>query len=197
MDGGNSPNLRPLTVWERQGAWMVALLPCALILMGIRVVTYLVIWPDQNMFSYVTGLGVSSREVTLAFLSFDLSLTTLQVVMSRTFFLAAYYVWGRNFGHLAIGAYIVDRKTMRRIGPGRKLIRGLFQMAISPVYPFVDLMSWGMIIVDREQRRSVNDWVAGTLVVTGDVPPEPEPYAWRSRLAALGNALRPLAPQPR
>lgn len=197
MDDGNSPNLRPLTFFERQGAWMVSLLPCSLIFMGLRIVTYLVTWPDLNMLSYVTGLGASGREITLPFWGFDLSMTTLQIILSRSFFLAAYYIWGRTLGHLAVGAYIVDRKTMRRIGPGRKLIRGLFQMAVSPIYPLVDLLSLGMILADREQRRSVNDWVAGTLVVTGDVPPEAEPYAWRSWLAALNNALRPLAPQPR
>ncbi len=197
MDDGNSPNLRPLTFWERQGAWVVSLLPCAFILMGLRIVTYLITWPDQNMFTYVIGFGPSTVDITLPFWGLDLSMTTLQVILSRVFFLASYYIWGRTLGHLAVGAYVVDRKTMRRIGPGRKLIRGLFQMAISPIYVLVDMLSVGLVLADHEQRRSLNDWVAGTLVVTGDVPPEPEPYAWRSWIAAMSNALRPLSPQPR
>lgn len=195
MDGGNSPNLRPLTLFERHWTWIYGLMPCAFIYLGMRTITNLLLLSNRDAFSFL--LKLPTVVLPLPFVDFDLPLADLQIVLSRLLYPVAYFTWGRSTGHLLMGAYIVDRKTMRRMGPGRKLIRGLFQMAVSPIYPLVDLLSLGMILADREQRRSVNDWVAGTLVVTGDVPPAAEPYAWRSWLAALGNALRPLAPQPR
>ena len=186
---GQSPGLRPLTVVERQGTWILGLLPCAFIYIGLRLFTYFLSPSDQNLFLFL--LRPPTVELPLPFVDFDLPLIDLQLILSRIFYPVAYFTWGRSTGHLALGAYIVDRKTMRQIGTGRKLIRGLFQVFTAPIYPFIDLMSWGLIWVDREQRRSINDWVAGTMVVVGDVPPEPERVSWRQRLDDLSRALRP------
>ena len=186
---GQSPGLRPLTVVERQGTWILGLLPCAFIYIGLRLFTYFLSPSDQNLFLFL--LRPPTVELPLPFVDFDLPLIDLQLILSRIFYPVAYFTWGRSTGHLALGAYIVDRKTMRQIGTGRKLIRGLFQVFTAPIYPFIDLMSWGLIWVDREQRRSINDWVAGTMVVVGDVPMEPERVSWRQRLDDLSRALRP------
>ena len=186
---GQSPGLRPLTVVERQGTWILGLLPCAFIYIGLRLFTYFLSPSDQNLFLFL--LRPPTVELPLPFVDFDMPLIDLQLILSRIFYPVAYFTWGRSTGHLALGAYIVDRKTMRQIGTGRKLIRGLFQVFTAPIYPFIDLMSWGLIWVDREQRRSINDWVAGTMVVVGDVPMEPERVSWRQRLDDLSRALRP------
>ena len=186
---GQSPGLRPLTVVERQGTWILGLLPCAFIYIGLRLFTYFLSPSDQNLFLFL--LRPPTVELPLPFVDFDLPLIDLQLILSRIFYPVAYFTWGRSTGHLALGAYIVDRKTMRQIGTGRKLIRGLFQVFTAPIYPFIDLMSWGLIWVDREQRRSINDWVAGTMVVVGDVPMEPERVSWRQRLDDLSRVWRP------
>ena len=208
---GQSPGLRPLTVVERQGTWILGLLPCAFIYVGLQIIIYLLTWPDRAIWLYIldpptvtipapfgAGAGDLLRFLwSLAFMQpYSYSYgeapeVNLLTYLARVFYLVAYFTWGRSTGHLALGAYIVDRKTMRQIGTGRKLIRGLFQLITAPIYPFIDLMSWGLIFVDREQRRSINDWVAGTMVVVGDVPMEPERVSWRQRLDDLSRAWRP------
>ena len=206
---GQSPGLRPLTVVERQGTWLLGLLPVSFAYVSMQIISYLLTWPDRAIWLYILDPPTVTLPVpfgegegtllhflwNLVFLQFNPTAEGASVnlfgYLARFFYLVAYFTWGRSTGHLAVGAYIVDRKTMRQIGPGRKLLRGLFQVVTAPIYPFLDLMSWGLIWVDREQRRSVYDWIAGTLVVTGDVPGEPERVSWRQRLGVLGRALRP------
>ena len=187
---GQSPGLRPLTLRERAGAWFYGLLPSSFIYMTLRLGVILLEVVNLSGFSLVTD--PPTVYLPLPFTDYDLPqpLVDTQVILSRAFYPVAYFTWGRSTGHLLFGAYIVDRKTMRQIGPGRKLIRSLFQVVISPAYLVVDMMSVILVMVDREQRRSINDWVAGTLVVTGDVPLEPEPIPWRRWVGDLSQALR-------
>lgn len=188
---GQSPTLRPLNMRERAGTWFYGLLPCSFIYMTLRLGVMLL--ELVNLSGFSLGVAAPTVYLPLPFTDYELPfpLVDMQHILSRAFYPVAYFTWGRSTGHLLFGAYVVDRKTMRRIGPGRKLLRGLFQVAITPVHPIVDMMSVALIMVDREQRRSLNDWVAGTLVVTGDVPLAPERVSWRQRLEELSRALRP------
>lgn len=192
---GQSPGLRPLTLVERQGAWVFGILPVSAVYVSLHLATYFITQPDQPLWFYITG--IPTVEVPLPFSVGEVARVNLIAYLARSIYLVAYFTWGRSTGHLVVGAYIVDRKTMRQIGPGRRLIRGAIQLAgatqltIIPLYLILDTLSLLLILNDREQRRSVYDWIAGTLVVTGDVPGEPERVSWRQRLGVLGRALRP------
>ena len=58
------------------------------------------------------------------------------------------------------------------------------------LYWVLDFMSFLLILLDREERRSVYDWIAGTVVVIGDLPPEEAKEASRSWVGELARALR-------
>ena len=184
-----SPGLRPLTVQERVRTWGMGAVPSSFIYIGLKAVTYLLEDSDRPLWAYLMS---GNPTVNLPLPIGDGGGIDLQLIfyLSRSFYVVAYFTWGRAFGHLLAGAYVVDRNTMQPMGLGRKLLRGLFTVATAPIFPFMDLLSLLMIYIDREQRRSVYDWVAGTLVVMGDLPPAPERAARRSWLGEWSRALR-------
>lgn len=192
---GQSPGLRPLTLVERQGAWVFGILPVSFAYVTLQLAIYLITLPDQPLWLYITE--VPTVEIPLSFEEGKVTRVNLIGYLARSIYLVAYFTWGRSTGHLVVGAYIVDRKTMRQIGPGRKLLRGAAQLAggtqmiLLPLYLILDALSMLLILLDRGERRSVYDWIAGTMVVTGDVPLEPERVSWRQRLDDLSRALRP------
>lgn len=186
---GQSPTLRPLTMQERSISWFYGLLPCSFAYILLRLGAVLLELLEGS--GFFTLPRPPDLELPLPFVDFGLPLIDLPLILSRIFYPVAYFTLGRSPGHALVDAYIVDRNTLRRIGPGRKLLRSLFQVAIGPIFIVFDMMSVGLTLVDREQRRSLNDWVAGTLVVTGDVPLAPERVSWRQRLEELSRALRP------
>ena len=187
---GDSPRLRPPTLLERNISWMYAMAPTGLAYLGLMALTYLLTRPDMNIFSYFMEPNVSS--VAIGDWSVPLN---LNMILARSFFLVAYFTWGRSTGHLVIGAHVVDRKTGRRMKTWQKLVRGFAQMGAGSMYIVMDFISLLLILIDREERRSVYDWVAGTMVVVGDLPPEEERQ--RSWVAELGRVFRrqPAAPE--
>ena len=103
-----------------------------------------------------------------------------------------YFTWGRSLGHMAAGAYIVDARTGRRMRNWQKAVRSALQVpaAYPPIWFIVQLVSVGLVMVDRERRRSLYDLAAHTVVVTGGpVEEEPEPARQRSWLTALFGRL--------
>ncbi|MDE2937477.1 MAG: hypothetical protein OXR67_00945 [Chloroflexota bacterium] len=56
----------------------------------------------------------------------------------------------------------------------QKLVRGLVQVFGGSMYVVLDGISLILILLDREEGRSVYDWLSGTVVVMGDLPPEEE-----------------------
>ena len=183
--GSNSPGLRPLTIPERHYAWMYGLLPAGLVYVVLVGITYLFTRPDVNIFIYYLDFTHTSDPIT----GTDLPIN-FQMILARAFYLVTYFTWGRSTGHLVVGAHIIDRKTGRRMRTWQKLVRGLVQVAAGSMYIVLDGISLLLILIDREERRSVYDWIAGTVVVVGDLPPEPETAPSRSWIGGIGRVLR-------
>ncbi len=164
--------------------------PTAFAYMGLLALTYLLTRPDVNIFYYF--INPSATPVTIGELSIPFN---INMMLARSFFLVAYFTWGRSTGHLVIGAHVVDRKTGRRMKTWQKLVRGLAQMGAGSMYIVMDGISLLLILIDREERRSAYDWIAGTMVVVGDLPPEEERS--RSWVAELSRVFRrqPTAPE--
>ena len=64
------------------------------------------------------------------------------------------------------------------------------QMLTGSLYIVLDGMSLILVLLDRQERRSVYDWLSGTVVVMGDLPPEEETVPSRSWVSELVDALR-------
>ncbi len=163
------------------------MLPVAFIYVGLLVITYLLTRPDVNFFKY---LLLPSKHATPApVFGLDIPID-FQMVLARAFYTVAYFTWGRTTGHLVVGAHIIDRKSSRRINSWQKLLRGSVQMAGGSLYWVMDGISVILILLDRAERRSAYDWVAGSVVVIGDLPPEPEPAPRRSWFGELSRAIQ-------
>lgn len=183
--GGNSPGLRPLTIVERHYSWMYGFMPAVLIYSVLLAVSYFLTRPDINIFLYYLTFSqtvdpITGRELPIS----------VQMMLARGFYLIAYFTWGRSTGHLLVGAHILDRKTGRRMKTWQKLVRGSAQMLSGSMYIVLDGISWLLVLVDRQERRSVYDWLSGTVVVIGDLPPEEEKATSRSWVASLVDSLR-------
>ena len=89
-----------------------------------------------------------------------------------------------------MGAHVIDRRTGRRMRTWQKLVRGSAQMLTGSMYIILDGISLILVLLDREERRSVYDWLSGTVVVMGDLPPEEETVPSRSWVAGIVDALR-------
>ena len=89
-----------------------------------------------------------------------------------------YFNWGRSLGHMAAGAHIVDATTGRRMRTWQKVARGGLHLIVA--YPLfwlmLQLVSVGLVLIDRQHRRSLYDWAANTVVIVGQ-PTEEEPEA--------------------
>ena len=72
----------------------------------------------------------------------------------------------------------------------QKIVRGSAQVFAGSMYIVLDGISLLLILLDREERRSVYDWLAGTVVVIGDLPPEEETAPARSWFAGFTRSLR-------
>ena len=170
---------------ERHYSWIYGIMPFALIYAALVGITYLLTRPDVNIFSYYLGFYQTQDPIT----GLDLPVN-VQMILARGFYLIAYFTWGRSTGHLLVGAHIIDRKTGRRMRTWQKLVRGFAQVFAGSLYIVLDGISLILILLDREERRSVYDWIAGTVVVVGDLPPEEEKAASRSWLAEVAQAIR-------
>ena len=183
--GGNSPGLRPLTIVERHYSWMYGFMPSVLIYAVLLAISYFLTRPDINIFLYYLTFSQTVDPIT----GHELPIN-VQLMLARGFYLIAYFTWGRSTGHLLVGAHIVDRKTGRRMKTWQKVVRGSAQMLSGSMYIVLDGISWLLVLVDRQERRSVYDWLSGTVVVIGDLPPEEEKAPSRSWVANLVDALR-------
>ena len=164
---------------------MYGLLPAGLIYGLLVVITYFITRPDVNLFSYY----MRPSDATLPIYGVNVPVD-VHWFLARAFYLFAYFTWGRSTGHLAVGAQVIDRRTGRRMNGRQKLVRGLVQIFGGSMYIVLDGISLILILLDREERRSVYDWLSGTVVVMGDLPPEEETVPSRSWVAGLVDALR-------
>lgn len=183
--GGNSPGLRPLTFVERHITWMYGFMPAVAIYTVLLAVSYFLTRPDINIFIYFLTFSQTVDPVTGRELPIN-----VQMMLARGFYLIAYFTWGRSTGHLLMGAHVIDRKTGRRMTTWQKLVRGSAQMLTGSLYIVLDGISLILVLLDRQERRSVYDWLSGTVVVMGDLPPEEETVTSRSWVAQLIGSLR-------
>ncbi len=183
--GSQSPGLRPPTLVERHITWMYGFMPAVVIYTVLLLVSYVLTRPDTNIFLYLLTFSQTQDPITGTELPIN-----IQMMLARGFYLIAYFTWGRSTGHMLMGAHVIDRRTGRRMRTWQKLVRGLAQMLSGSLYVVLDGISLILVLLDREERRSVYDWLAGTVVVIGDLPPEEEKAPERSWLAQLSDALR-------
>ena len=183
--GSQSPGLRPPTLVERHITWMYGFMPAVVIYTVLLLVSYVLTRPDSNIFLYLLTFSQTQDPITGTELPIN-----IQMMLARGFYLIAYFTWGRSTGHMLMGAHVIDRRTGRRMRTWQKLVRGLAQMLSGSLYVVLDGISLILVLLDREERRSVYDWLAGTVVVIGDLPPEEEKAPERSWLAQLSDALR-------
>lgn len=160
-------------------------MPAVVIYTVLLLVSYVLTRPDSNIFLYLLTFSQTQDPITGTELPIN-----IQMMLARGFYLIAYFTWGRSTGHMLMGAHVIDRRTGRRMRTWQKLVRGLAQMLSGSLYVVLDGISLILVLLDREERRSVYDWLAGTVVVIGDLPPEEEKAPERSWLAQLSDALR-------
>ena len=160
-------------------------MPSVAIYAVLLAISYGLTRPDMNIFVYYLTFSQTVDPITGR--EFPIN---VQMMLARGFYLIAYFTWGRSTGHLLVGANVVDRRTGRRMRTWQKLVRGSAQMLTGSMYIILDGISLILIILDRQERRSVYDWLSGTVVVMGDLPPEEETAPSRSWVAGLVDALR-------
>ncbi len=182
---GNSPGLRPLTIPERHFTWMYGIMPSCLIYFLLVGITYLLVQTEDSLFRFYMNPARTPDPVTGAQWPVN-----VQMILARAFYLIAYFTWGRSTGHLVMGAHVIDRRTGRRMRTWQKIVRGSAQVFAGSMYIVLDGISLLLILLDREERRSVYDWLAGTVVVIGDLPPEEETAPARSWFAGFTRSLR-------
>ena len=101
-------------------------------------------------------------------------------VMANGMYAVFYFTWSRSFGHMAVGAHIVDARTGRRMRTWQKAVRSALQI-VNGYLEFLrilDIVSIFIVLIDGERRRSIYDMAARTVVVVGE-PTEEEPETAR------------------
>ena len=137
---GQSPGLRPLTLTERVNAWIAGAIPSSFMFFGLKFVTYLLTDPDEALWRYLFGF---TPTVNLPLPIGNGEGIEIQLIsyLSRSFYVVAYFTWGRNLGHFLADAHVVDRNTMQPMGLGRKLLRSLFLVITAPYFVYIDFLS--------------------------------------------------------
>ena len=172
--------MRPLTPLERQVSWFYALVPVLAAYVVLLTVTYVITRPDLNYFLFLFDIGnpiapATGREIS----------SGLQMTLARGCFLVAYLTWSRSTGHMQVGGHVVDRRTGMPMRTWQRLVRGGAQMLSGTFYLVFDAISVVLVLLDKEERRSLYDWISGTVVVSyGPLPEDgglPPGTGWLSR----------------
>ena len=185
-----SPELRPLSIWERGFTTIYGGIPSSFMLFALRAIFLFLSGPDLSVWHAVryifgldTGLEIHVDAIDTYY---------MPDVMASGMYGLFYFTWGRSLGHMAAGAHIVDARTGRRMRTWQKAVRSILQLVngYAEFLRILDVLSVLIVLIDRERRRSIYDMIAGTVVVVGNpVEEEPEPARQRSWLAALFGQL--------
>ena len=185
-----SPELRPLSVWERGFTTIYGGIPSSFMLFALRAVFLFLSGPDLSLWHFVrytfgfdAGLDIHVDAIDTYYVPY---------VMANGMYGVFYFTWGRSLGHMAAGAHIVDARTGRRMRTWQKAVRSGLQLANGYVefLRILDVLSVLIVLIDRERRRSIYDMIAVTMVVVGNpVEEEPETVRQRSWIAALFGQL--------
>lgn len=185
-----SPELRPLNVWERGFTTIYGGIPTSFMLFILRAVFLFLSGPDLSLWHFV--------RYTFAFdAGLDIHVDTVDkyyvpYIMANGMYGVFYFTWGRSLGHMAAGAHIVDARSGRRMRAWQKAVRSILQLVNGYIefLRILDVLSILSVLIDRERRRSIYDMIAGTMVVVGNpVEEEPEAARQRSWVAALFGRL--------
>ncbi|MDE2787815.1 MAG: RDD family protein [Chloroflexota bacterium] len=187
---GESPELRPLTVWERGFTAIYGGIPSSFMLFVLRAIFLFLSGPDVSVWHFVrytfgfdAGLDMHVDAIDTYYVPY---------VMANGMYGVFYFTWGRSLGHMAAGAHIVDARTGRRMRTWQKAVRSVLQLVNGYIefLRILDVLSIFSVLIDRERRRSIYDMIAGTMVVVGNpVEEEPEAARQRSWLSALFGQL--------
>ena len=106
-----SPELRPLNVWERGFTTIYGGIPSSFMLFVLRAVFLLLSGPDLSVWHFVrytfgldVGLEIHVDAVDTYY---------LPNLMASGMYGVFYFNWGRSLGHMAAGAHILDARTGR------------------------------------------------------------------------------------
>ena len=185
-----SPGLRPLSIIERWFTTAYGSVPSGFVMFALRALFLWLSGPDVGAWQFVrytfgfsASLGIHVDVVDTLF---------VPNVLGSGMYAVFYFSFGRSLGHMAINAHVVDARTGRRMRTWQKAIRSVLQIANGYLgfFRILDIISTLTVIIDREQRRSVYDLAARTVVVIGE-PAEDEPESARqqSRMAAWFGQL--------
>ena len=185
-----SPELRPLNVWERGFTTIYGGIPSSFMLFLLRAVFLFLSGPDLSLWHFVrytfafdAGLDIHVDAVDKYYVPY---------IMANGMYGVFYFTWGRSLGHMAAGAHIVDARTGRRMRTWQKAVRSALQLVNGYVefLRILDVLSILSVLIDRERRRSIYDMIARTMVVVGNpVEEEPELAPQRSWVSALFGRL--------
>jgi len=173
-----SPELRPLNVWERGFTTIYGGIPSSFMLFVLLAVFLFLGGPDLSLWHFVrytfafdAGLDIHVDAVDKYYVPY---------IMANGMYGVFYFTWGRSLGHMAAGAYIVDARTGRRMRTWQKAVRSALQLVNGYVefLRILDALSIVSVLIDRERRRSIYDMIARTMVVVGN-PVEEEPEVAR------------------
>ena len=187
-----SPGLRPLTIWERGFTTIFGSIPSAFVQLFLRGLFGIISGPNLTWWQLVLYAGGFEF---LAGLDIDIWIVDdvgLPHILGAGMYAMFYFTWGRSLGHMAANAHIVDARTGRRMRNWQKAVRSALHLVVA--YPLfwaiLQLLSVGLVLIDRERRRSLHDRAAHTVVVLGEpVEEEPETARQRSWVSALFGQL--------
>ena len=181
-----------MTLWERAFTTTYGSVPSGFVHLSLRALFAILSGPDLSLWQVILyTCGFATR----AGLDVDIWLVDrigLPNILAAGMYPMFYFTWGRSFGHMAVGAHIVDASTGRRMRNWQKAVRGALHIVVA--YPLfwvvLQLVSAVFVLIDRERRRSLYDLAANTVVIMGQpAEEEPETARQRSWVAALFDRL--------
>ena len=165
-------------------ATIYGLFPAAIVQIPLRAMFMLLEQPDcgawwRGIIHIVLGFGCLDTDRISEGIRLPLFMGTLDLpaLLGAGMYGVFYFTFGRSLGHMAVDANIVHHRTGRPMRPWQKAIRSGLQLlnGLDSAFWFA---LWGLsiasVLIDRQRRRSVYDFVAGTVVVIGE-PTEEEP----------------------
>ena len=121
-----SPELRPLHLWERGFTTLYGGIPSSFMLFVLRAVFLLLSGPDLSLWHFVRYTFAFDGDLDIHVDAVDKYY--VPYIMANGMYAVFYFTWGRSLGHMAAGAHIVDARTGRRMRTWQKAVRSTLQL---------------------------------------------------------------------